>query len=133
MKTTLLILSLLLMSGCGGDADPNNAPVDYMYVVDLQHNVCAKKKITDKPSLSFQHVEDLPLIAGGPCDGGVLIAREDFLAFKHWLKDIIKQLVEFGKTLFLTILEMQQTKRVYKLFNYIIFDKDDCFASDRDA
>jgi hypothetical protein len=66
-------------------------PLQYVYVVDVQHSICAKKEIVDKENLIFKHVEDLPLTA---CDGNVSIAKADFLEFKKWVRRAIDKLKE---------------------------------------
>lgn len=91
MKTNLLILSLFVFSGCA-KVTYEPAPIDYIYVTDIPHNVCAQKKIINKEKMEFEQVKDLPLVVGGPCDGGVVIAKENFLPFKHWLIDLISSL-----------------------------------------
>lgn len=86
-KTIILILSFCLMS-CGED-DP--MPLKYVYVVDVPHEICAKKEIIDAENLVFKHVEDLPLIE---CDGNVSIAKDDFLPFKKWVRRTMDKVKE---------------------------------------
>ncbi len=74
----------LALTGCGKQ-------IAYVYVTDIPHMVCAQKKIVDKEHLVFEHVEDLPLVAGGPCDGSVAVSRADYLPFKRWLVDRIQE------------------------------------------
>jgi len=90
-KTILLILSLLLMA-CEGD----EMPLEFVFVIDVPHQVCAKKLIVDKENLVFEHVEDLPLIE---CDGNVSIAKDDFPPFKNWVKRAIKKVKQCEGTL----------------------------------
>lgn len=78
-KTILSILSFLILTACA----ERPFPIDFVYVVDVQNSVCAKKEIVDKENLIFKHVEDLPL---KECDGNVSIAKDDFPALKDWIK-----------------------------------------------
>lgn len=86
-KISILMAISLLMAAC----DDEQAPIDYLYVVDVQHSGCAKKEIVDKESLIFRHVEDLPLIA---CDGNVSVAKEDWLGLRSWIRSAIRKLKE---------------------------------------
>lgn len=92
LKTTIsmaLLLSLsLILSAC---EDERPMPLDFVYVVDLKHLVCAKKEIVDKENLIFRHVEDLPLTE---CDGNVSIAKDDFPPFRDWVKWAIAKINE---------------------------------------
>jgi hypothetical protein len=75
------------LTACEGD----ELPIDYVYVIDVPHSVCAKKEIIDKENLIFKHVEDLPLME---CDGNVSIAKEDWPALRSWIRSAIKKLKE---------------------------------------
>ncbi len=77
-KMIILILSLFLFGACSD----RPFPVQYVYVVDVQHSVCSKNEIIDQAKLIFKHIEDLPLAA---CDGNVSIAKDDFPSLKKWI------------------------------------------------
>lgn len=68
MLKTIIFLSLLVLAGCRYD-------VDYLYVIDTDHNVCSKRKVTNRDTWASRWVEDLPIEA---CDGFVSITPEDF-------------------------------------------------------
>ena len=68
MLKTTFFLSLLLFASCRYD-------VDYLYVIDTDHAVCSKRKVTNRDTWASRWVEDLPLEA---CDGNVSVTAEDF-------------------------------------------------------
>ena len=63
-------------------------PLERVYVVDVQHNVCAEKEVVDKEQLIFQPVQDWPL---AKCDGNVSIAKEDWPGFRDWVRWAIQK------------------------------------------
>ena len=93
LKISILIASVFLLTSCGGD----ELPLDHVYVVDVVHNVCSKKKIIDKENLVFQHVEDLPLYS---CDGFIAVSYEDFGPLKNWIKRMIKKIKDCASSSF---------------------------------
>lgn len=78
LKTNFLILSLILF-GCA----ERPFPIEYVYVIDTTHNVCAKKKIINQDDLIFEHVEDMPL---ANCNGYISIDKNDFHPLKDWIR-----------------------------------------------
>jgi len=77
----IYILAVLLLSvGCLKIQD---APITHLYVIDVQNNVCAKRKISDKKTLSSYHVEDLPLEA---CDGNVSLTMQEYLNLRTFIR-----------------------------------------------
>lgn len=86
-KMILLTASLFLIS-CGKGT---HFPLAYIYVVDVQHQVCAQKMVESRNPIKFKHVADLPLAY---CDGGVLIAYNDWLGFKKWLERLMDRVKE---------------------------------------
>lgn len=77
----ILLLVSLLLPGCKYLKD---APVDFIYVIDTDHEICAKRKITNKETLASQWVEDLPL---SECDGNVSLTMKDFLNLRTYIKN----------------------------------------------
>lgn len=61
----------------------NDAPISHLYVIDVQHNICSKRIITDKNTLSSRFVEDMPLSA---CDGNVSLTMQEFLNLRTYMK-----------------------------------------------
>lgn len=68
MLKTIFFLSILLLSGCRYDTE-------YIYVIDTDHSICSKRKVTNKQTWASRWVEDLPLEA---CDGNISVTAEDF-------------------------------------------------------
>lgn len=62
----------------------DKAPITHLYVVDIQHNVCAKRVITNKSTLVSKWVQDLPLES---CDGNVSLTMKEFLDLRTFLKE----------------------------------------------
>lgn len=86
-KTILLTVASFLLCACGDE----EIPIDYAYMIDVPHSICAKYEIVDKENLVFRHVEDLPLIA---CDGNVSIAKEDWPGLRTWIINAIQKMKE---------------------------------------
>ena len=59
------------------------APINYLYDIDIQNGVCAKRVITDKNTLASRWVKDMPLEA---CDGYVALSAKEFLDLRTYLK-----------------------------------------------
>jgi hypothetical protein len=59
------------------------APINHLYVLDLQNSVCSKRVITDKNTLASRWVEDMPLQS---CDGFVALSAKEFLDLRTYLK-----------------------------------------------
>lgn len=75
------ILAVLFLSvGC---LKMDQAPITHLYVVDVQNNVCAKRIITDKKTLSSRWVEDMPLEA---CDGAVGLSMQEYLNLRTFIR-----------------------------------------------
>lgn len=68
--------------------ESEQSPIEYVYIVDIPHSVCAKYLVSDKKKLIFQFIEDLPLIE---CDGNVSIAKGEWPPMRDWMrKEIAK-------------------------------------------
>jgi hypothetical protein len=72
----------LALAGCKTIPEP--VPITHLYVVDVQHDVCSVRKITDIKTLSSVWVEDKPLYI---CDGNVSLSMVEYLKFRIWLKN----------------------------------------------
>ena len=75
-----LYLSFFAIIGC---KSLNDAPISHLYIIDVQHNVCSIRKITDKNTLSSVWIQDLPLHA---CDGTVGLNMQEFLNLRTYMK-----------------------------------------------
>lgn len=78
--TYIAAILLFSLSGCKA---MNKVPVSHLYVIDYQHQVCAKRVITNKQTLASRHVEDLPL---SDCDGVIALSPEEFINLRLYLK-----------------------------------------------
>lgn len=87
-KISILILSLLI-SGCDFLNQKDPFPATKLYVIDIQHAVCAEKSIevTSDMRVVFTHIQDLALEA---CDGNPSFSKDEFLATKKWIERQIK-------------------------------------------
>lgn len=79
------VMAVVLFSISGCKQAIKEAPISHIYVIDVQHQVCAKRVITDKKRLSSKHVEDLPIEA---CDGFVALSAEEFLALRSFMRSL---------------------------------------------
>lgn len=61
----------------------DKAPINHLYVLDLQNSVCSKRVITDKNTLASRWIQDMPLDA---CDGYVALSAKEFLDLRTYLK-----------------------------------------------
>lgn len=77
----IIVLFALLLTGC---KSLNDAPITHLYVMDFDHNVCSKRIITDKNTLSSRWVADLPVEA---CDGYIGLESKEFLNLRTYLKN----------------------------------------------
>lgn len=80
MLKMMLSVSVLLV-GC---KSMNEAPITHLYVMDVQHNVCSIRKITNKKTLASIWVQDAPLYM---CDGVVGLSMQEYLKLRLWIKD----------------------------------------------
>ena len=64
---TIFLASLLFLAGC--------KTTDYLYVIDTDHGICSRRKITNRETWQSRWDADLPIEA---CDGFVAITPEDF-------------------------------------------------------
>lgn len=78
--TYVIAVILFSISGCKQASD---APVSHLYVIDVQHQICAKRVITNKQTLASKHVEDMPI---ENCDGVIALSPNEFLNLRSWLK-----------------------------------------------
>jgi len=76
----ILLLSSIFLVGC---LTMDKAPISKLYVIDVQHQVCAERIITDKKTLSSKWSQDLPLDS---CDGNVSLTMKEFLDLRTYLK-----------------------------------------------
>jgi hypothetical protein len=61
----------------------DKVPINNLYVIDTDHGVCSKRRITDKKTLASVWEADLPIDA---CDGNVSIKAKEFLDLRTYLK-----------------------------------------------
>ena len=61
------------------------APIEYIYVLDIRHGVCSQFKVTNKRTLQAKRVAeyDIPV-----CDGFVGLTAQDFLNLKTYIKKL---------------------------------------------
>lgn len=81
LKTICLVSSLLFLIGC---KKINDAPITHLYVIDVQHDICSLRRITDKSILSSIWVQDMPL---RNCDGVVGLNMLEYLNLKTYMKE----------------------------------------------
>lgn len=87
LSLLLTCLTALSLSGCAG---LKPFPSDYVYEVDLHHQVCGKYKIVDKERMLFEHDSDLPIMS---CDGVFGFSTVDTPKVMDWGRDAI----DYGK------------------------------------
>lgn len=80
VMTYIIAVVLFSISGCKQAKD---APISHIYVIDIQHQVCAKRVILNKQTLSSRHVEDMPI---ENCDGFIALSAQEFLALRSWMR-----------------------------------------------
>ena len=85
-----LLFSLVCLSLCGCPWDKDENPIDEIFVIDVPHNVCAQRIITDKETLESRPGLESLLIA---CDGNVSIKYKVWQEIRRKLKKQ-KQLIE---------------------------------------
>lgn len=83
VKTAIVIYILAVLLVSVGCLKMQDVPITHLYVIDVQNGVCAKRKISDKKTLSSYHVEDLPLEA---CDGNVSLTMQEYLNLRTFLR-----------------------------------------------
>lgn len=74
-----IVTVLLISTGC---LTMQDAPITHLYIIDVQNNVCSKRKITNKKTLASYHVADLPIES---CDGNVSLTMEEFLNLRTFM------------------------------------------------
>ena len=77
------VMAVVLFSISGCKQVIRDAPISHLYVIDVQHNVCAKRVITDKKRLSSKHIVDLPIEA---CDGHISLTADEFLQLREYMR-----------------------------------------------
>jgi hypothetical protein len=77
---TICLISLLSLAGC---KTINEAPITTFYVIDVDHNICSKRLITDKSTLASKWLADLPLET---CDGIIGLSSKEFLNLRTYMK-----------------------------------------------
>ena len=80
VMTYVVAVVLFSISGC---KQAKEAPISHIYVIDIQHQVCAKRVILNKQTLSSRHVEDMPI---ENCDGFIALSAQEFLDLKSWMR-----------------------------------------------
>lgn len=62
-----------------------DAPIEYIYVLDIRHGVCSQFKVINKRTLQAKRVAeyDIPV-----CDGFVGLTAQDFLNLKTYIKKL---------------------------------------------
>lgn len=91
LKTSISILSLVIVMSIMACSGLRPFPTDSIYVIDVGHQVCGMYQINDFNSFHVQWVRDLPLKS---CDGNVSLARKDYLPVKKWIEDTISKYQE---------------------------------------
>lgn len=83
LKIAIVVYILVVLFLSVGCLKIQDAPITHLYVIDVQNGVCAKRKISDKKTLSSYHVEDLPLEA---CDGNVSLTMQEYLNLRTFIR-----------------------------------------------
>lgn len=83
LKIAIIVYILAVLFLSVGCLKMQDAPITHLYVVDVQNNVCAKRIITDKKTLSSRWVEDMPLDA---CDGAVGLSMQEYLNLRTFIR-----------------------------------------------
>ena len=83
MLRMIVFLSLASLATLAGCRTVNDAPITTLYVIDVQHQVCSVRKITDKNTLASVWVEDRPLWT---CDGSVGLSMQEYLNLRTYMK-----------------------------------------------
>lgn len=87
MKKKLSIASLVLITSCAAGPFPKET----LYISHLTSQVCAEYEMVSVTEVTFRHVRDLPLQAGGPCDGLTGYTLRSFKKIQNWIRDSIKE------------------------------------------
>lgn len=80
-----LIFSVFAL-GCKSTEEVlKEAPVEYIYVLDIRNGVCSQFKVINKRTLQAKRVAeyDIPV-----CDGFVGLTAQDFLNLKTYIKKL---------------------------------------------
>ena len=80
MLKIMFFLSFALL-GCKSVLD--EAPITTLWIIDVQHEVCSERRITDKQTLSSVWVKDHPLYV---CDGNVALSMQEFLNLRTYIR-----------------------------------------------
>lgn len=91
LKTSCLMIKLIVMTyiiavvlfSISGCKQAKDAPISHIYVIDIQHQNCAKRVITNKQTLVSKHVEDMPI---ENCDGVIALSPNEFLDLRQWMR-----------------------------------------------
>lgn len=84
---TGLILSLVFISSCAATSFPR----ENLYIPDLTNHVCAEYEIESLTEITFRWIQDLNLVAGGPCDRMAGWTRKGFKNIQNWARDKIAE------------------------------------------
>lgn len=80
---TVLLLASSLLSGC---KPTREFPANFVYLTDVQNNVCSEFLIIDKEKFIMQRTRELPLKPAGPCDGLAGFHRDDYPKVRTWVQ-----------------------------------------------
>jgi len=84
--SVILMIFAVLLSGCSYKEFPD-VP---LYVLDINHQVCAKYSFVDKERLTVKHDEDLPI---NNCEGMIGFGYKDYNeTVKPWIREAIQKL-----------------------------------------
>lgn len=84
VKTAVFVyVAAVLLFSVTGCKALNNMPLTHLYVIDTDHGICSKRKITDKATLASVWVEDMPI---ENCDGQVSVTPEEFAKLRVFLR-----------------------------------------------
>ena len=75
----------MTLCGCNFLDQKDPFPATKLYVIDIQHSVCAEKaiEVTSDHKVKFTHIQDMPMAS---CDGNPSFSKEEFLATKKWIE-----------------------------------------------
>ena len=80
VMTYIVAVVLFSISGC---KQAKEAPISHIYVIDVQHQICSRRVILNKQTLSSKFVEDMPI---ENCDGFIALSAQEFLDLKSWIR-----------------------------------------------
>ena len=78
--TYIIAVMLFSLVGC---KQAKEAPISHIYVIDVQHQICSRRVILNKQTLSSKFVEDMPI---ENCDGFIALSAQEFLDLRSWMR-----------------------------------------------